>query len=375
MKNSFISFINKKDHYVVITAWVIFQLIWIAVFGFDFQGESNKYIREANLFVTNNGFTQHRYIFYSTTILLIVFSNLIKIGLHGAVFMVMFINLVCYLKFYKSLNTLFKDKLPAVLVVIFLMVFWPYQRWTVTLYSEGIFYSLVMLLCAVLISYKKLSLKYLLGLSTVLSLLILTRPMGVLFIIPVAMFIYFHLVGRQKIFFLLTLIAGGILINEVSQIVFTTTADWDMKKALQSDIIIADKDDYPVNNAIILSDSRNQLYQLIFYITHNFSHFIMLATKRLQAFFFLVRNYYSTLHNLFLLAPVACMYLLIIFYFNKIRTVLGRPLLVFMLSSIFFFALAVSLQFDDYHNRFFLLLMPILTVMALAGIFHKHLSK
>ncbi len=353
--------------------WIIFQMIWIAIFKFDFQGESDKYIREANLFITNNGFTQQRFIFYATTILIIVFSTLSKIGLYGAIAIIMVINLACYLYFFKALKTVFVKPVYAYLVILFLLTFWPYQRWSITLYSEALFYSFVMLLFSILILYRSLSAKYLLTLFTILGLLILTRPMGVLFVIPVLAFIYFHLLGKQKIYFLLSLILAAFLLNYVVQIVFTTTSDWSMTAALQSDIIVADKEDMPVNKNIILSNSSNQLYQLFYYITNNFFHFIGLAAKRLQAFFFLFRSYYSVAHNIFLIGPVILIYVLIFIRFNRISKALGKPLLFFMISSILFFAMAVALQFDDYHNRFFLVLMPIFTVMATVGLFYKNI--
>lgn len=370
-----INFINKlsdkQSYFVVIVLWIIFQAIWIMVFGIDFQGESDKYITEAELFVRNHGFTQQRYIFYSITILIIAFSNLIKLGLYGAVAIIMLINLAGYLYFCKALKTLFSSNVQVFILLLFLLFFWPYQRWSITLYTEGVFFSLVLVLFSRLILFRKLSVRFLFILIGILILLMLTRPMGILFILPVLGFIYFHLIGRQKILFLAVLIIAAVLINQVSQIVFTTTKDWSMVQALQSDIVIADKDEIPVNNNIIISKNTNQLYQLFFYITHNFSHFIILAGKRLQAFFFLVRNYYSAAHNAFLLVPVVFIYLIIFFRFNTIRRVLNKPLLMFCLLSILFFATAVAMQFDDYHNRFFLTLMPCFVVMASAGLLQK----
>ena len=362
---------NKQNYFVVIALWIIFQVVWILVFGIDFQGESDKYITEAELFIRNYGFTQQRLIFYSITILIIVFSNLIKLGLYGAVAIIMLINLAGYLYFYKALKTLFSTNIHVFGILFFLLFFWPYQRWSITLYTEGVFFSLVLVLFSRLTLFRKLSVGFVFTLMGILIVLMLTRPMGILFIFPVLGFIYFHLIGRQKIVFLAVLIIAAILINQVSQIVFTTTKDWSMVQALQSDIVIADKDEIPVNKNIIISKSPNQLYQLFFYITHNFFHFIILAGKRLQAFFFLVRNYYSVAHNAFLLVPVVFMYLIIFFRFNTIRRVLNKPLLIFILLSILFFATAVAMQFDDYHNRFFLTLMPYFVVMASAGLFQK----
>jgi hypothetical protein len=52
---------------------------------------------------------------------------------------------------------------------------------------------------------------------------------------------------------------------------------------------------------------------------------------------------------------------------KTIGKIFPLPVLVFIFSSIFFFAMAVALQCDDYHNRFFLTLMPLWAVLAIAG--------
>ena len=135
----------------------------------------------------------------------------------------------------------------------------------------------------------------------ILFLVIISRPLGVLFVFPVLIFLYFHLNSKQKRYFYAGLILAILLLCWIVQVVFTTTPDWNMQRAFLEENIICDMPVAVTNSSLEVSDHPNQLYRLFFYITHNFSHFIGLALTRLKYFFLLTRNYYSGMHNAYLL--------------------------------------------------------------------------
>jgi hypothetical protein len=116
------------------------------------------------------------------------------------------------------------------------------------------------------------------------------------------------------------------------------------------------------------SSHQNQLYRLLHYVANNFSHFSTLALVRLKYFFLNTRDYYSNLHNVYLLVNLFLFYGCIILGIKRITKTFSKSLLVFVFSTIFFFAMAVAFQCDDYHNRFFMTLMPLLAVLAIASI-------
>jgi hypothetical protein len=162
-----------------------------------------------------------------------------------------------------------------------------------------------------------------------------------------------------------------IFLNLIIQTVFTTTSDWSMRRSILDQSLICDIPDTNGNKNIVLSDNPSQLYQLFFYITHNFPIAFKLALVRLRYFFFMVRDYYSIIHNAYLLVYLISIYLLIIFRFKKIYDALSKPLGTFIISVILLFALTISLQCDDYHNRFFLTLMPIFMTLPVVALFYK----
>jgi hypothetical protein len=138
-----------------------------------------------------------------------------------------------------------------------------------------------------------------------------------------------------------------------------------MTRALTEDSIICDIPRNDATRQLDLSHSSNQLYQLFYYITHNFSHFASLAFIRLRYFFLMVRSYFSTFHNFFLLAYLIVLYGSALMGIKRIIKLLPVSLTVFLFTTIMLFAFTIALQCDDYHNRFALTLMPFYVIMAM----------
>jgi hypothetical protein len=364
MKNNRITGFRGNGYLFIILLWFLFEVIWYLCFGVHFELESEKYIYEARYILQNHGFSQFRYLFYFSTIAVIAFSYAINIGLYGALFIILLINLLSYLYFFKALQRLFTDGLSPYLIIGFLLSFWPYQSWSLYLYTECMFYSAVLLLFAHLILFRRLSFKFLVAAFFILFLLVLSRPLGILFVLPTLLFIFFKLSKRQQLFFYGAVVLFLALMNFVVQVVFTTTSDWNMVRALTEDSIICDMPRNAGNAQLDLSQNPNQLYQLVYYISHNFSHFAGLAVTRLRYFFTMVRSYYSTAHNLYLVVILVVLYGSIVGGIKRIFKSMPVSLGVFIFSSIIMFSMAIAFQCDDYHNRFFLTLVPFLVTMA-----------
>jgi hypothetical protein len=367
MKEMIKGFFLKRDYLIVVAMWVVAELFLFYKFEFYFQMEAEKYIGEANFILENHYLSQGRYLFYFSTILVIALSFLIKTGLYGAVSIILIINLLSYVYFFKALKRVFHSRLQAFLVIFFLLSFWPYQTWSLFLYTECLFYSFVMVLFSRLLLFEKVDLKFLVSTFLILVMVIISRPLGILFVFPVLFFLYFHLSKRQKLFFYTVLILAVLLLGWVVQVVFTTTPDWNMQRAFLEENIICDMPAVVTSSNLEVSNHPNQLYRLFFYITHNFSHFSGLAFTRLKYFFLNTRNYYSNIHNAYLLINLFFIYTCIVLGIKRIRKTFSTSVIVFIFFSVFFFALAIAFQCDDYHNRFFLTLMPLLTVLAVTG--------
>lgn len=362
---------QAKNYWIIVLIWLLAEAFYAWKFGFNFQLEATKYINEADFILNNHHFSQARYLFYSSTIFIIALSSLLKTGVYSALALIMIVNLFSYLYFYRALQYYFGNKNIALIVCLLLITFWPYQIWSIYLYTENIFYSSVLLLFSWLLLFKKINIRFLVITFLIFTLVIISRPLGILFVIPVLLFIFLHLNKKQKKLFYIVSIFSLIILNLIIQTVFTTTSDWSMRRSILDQSLICDIPDTNGNKNIILSDNPSQLYQLFFYITHNFSIAFKLALVRLRYFFFMVRDYYSIMHNAYLLIYIIGIYLLIIFRFKKIYAALSKPLGAFILSVTLLFALTISLQCDDYHNRFFLTLMPIFMTLSVVALLYK----
>jgi len=362
-----ISYLKQRPLWLVAALWLFFQLLWFAKFGLVFQLEAIKYLREAGYVLEHHQLSEFRYLFYLTTITIIAFSSLIGIGKYGALFIIMGINLWAYVYFFRALRRFFSSTLLAISVVFLLLSFWPFQSWSLFLFTECLFYSLVMVLLGHLLSFRSLSLRFLAICSIILFLLVISRPLGILFIPPVLLFVFFHLSKKQRLYFLAAGLGFLVLLNFVIQVVFTTTSDWNMTRALTEDSIICDIPRNDSSGSLDLSNHPNQFYQLLYYVTHNFSHFAGLALVRLKYFFGMVRDYYSFSHNALLVGYLILFYGSIIVRFRRIAGSLSRSILAFIFSSIAVFAATIALQCDDYHNRFFLTLTPMLALLTVVA--------
>jgi hypothetical protein len=187
---------------------------------------------------------------------------------------------------------------------------------------------------------------------------VISRPLGILLVFPTLLFIFMKLPKKQKIYFSIAVISSVLLFNYIVQTVFTTTSDWNLRKTIEEADIICNIPGPRSGENLNLSNHPNQLYQLLYYVTHNFSHFADLALIRLKFFYTMVRDYYSTFHNLYLILYLIMIYGSILLGIKKIIRFLPPALGLFIFSTIALFTITIALQCDDYHNRFFLTLMP-----------------
>jgi len=347
-------------------------LLHLHLYGIVANQEAYKYIGEAERLVNHQGLSALRFWLYSITIFIIAFSIKINIGLTGAMLIQSALNLLAIVFFYRALKFLFTSaSLLPLLIVCIAIAFSPYSSWNVFLFTESIFYSSILLLLATLINYtyiKKTG--NLLAIIFTLIVTILSRPLGILFIPAVLFYFYTTLSKKSKLVIVPIALIGAAILIYITNIVFTTTSDATITLSAKQGCVICGI--LPATNTKLnLIQDVSPLIQLGYYITHNFSQFILLATNRLQAFFLMTRPYFSTSHNYFLLAITIPLYGLSIVSFLLKKDKQYKPIFYFMLISIITFAIVVMLQCDDYHNRFILGLFPFFLIFAAKAFTYK----
>jgi hypothetical protein len=337
-------------------------IVYYNLFGIFTQLEAEKYIYQADYFCRYGSLSASRYWFYSATIFIIVFATKINIGLTGAFVIQAIINFFAYLLFYKALKKILATT-TAIIVIVYLLAFLPYQSWVVYLYTESIFYSTILILISVLILLKPDNSKNTFIIVLALLLTVISRPLGVLFVCSTYLYLFYAANKKWKI----VILCGGIVVLAGSYFIintiFSSIEDWTITKPFEEDNIICDLPSTIHSTSLYLNKSAGPLYQLFFYIHHNFAHFIQYAGIKLRYFFLMRRDYYSSLHNAYILLNIIPVYILAIIGLFK-EGKLSKEIKAFILSSIILYAIAIVLQCDDYHNRFILSIYPFFVILA-----------
>ncbi len=366
--NNFSSIFLKYGKLCIWILWLISTFIYLCIHGVVTDLEAAKYIDEAHLYISKGAFSAPRFYFYSATIFIIAFAIKIKIGLFGAFVIQALINLFAFLIFHKALTKIFLSSFTPILIIFYLLAFSPYQSWIVFLYTESVFFSAILILISVLILYKPHNLKNISLIITTLLFALISRPLGILLGIGVYLYFFYNADKKWKAVIasgsVILIALGYFFINTV----FSSIHDWHITQAFEEESIICDLPAAQPYQKLDITATGSPIYQLWYYTTQNFYHFLKFAGIKIQYFFLMTRNYYSNTHNYFLLLNVIPVYLLALWSFFIKRHYFSKGIIVFLVSSILIYALAIIFQCDDYHNRFILSIYPLFVLFAACSV-------
>lgn len=349
--------IAKKWQLLVGILFCIVHAGLLLNFGIYTQEEAVKYSYEADYFAEHGWFSQPKYIFYSGYIFLRIICNAIGAGDVGMYIVQIIVNALAVICFYKLVLKLSDKYQAAVFGTLLLILCIPYQKWTAYLFTESIFFSLVIIYSYVLFTKPILA-------TVLLLLLVISRPTGMLVIPATLAFISYKLfVNRKKLWaFAIWLpgIAGLLLLVDAAM---KGKGEFDFIKPFVEEHIVCG---VPERVATAVAGNGDSLRVLLVYISQHFFDFIQLAFQRLVSFFGLYRSYYSPMHNLLLIAGFYPIYILSTFSIRYLYRS-ARAFFIFSVVLVATFAFSVMLTCDDWHNRFIMPVMPIIFIYAAIG--------
>ncbi len=363
--NSIKKFILKHDRILLLFCWIFSAAFYLNGFGIVAIQESEKYIGQANHFIAVGNFSQTRYWFYCTTIFIIVLAFKFKMGIIGAFLLQSILNIFAFSFFYSELKKLLQFPLIAFFAIVYLLIFWPYQSWVVFLFTESAFFSAILILLAAMMRYKPDSLKNISIICLSLLFVIISRPLGILFIPAVYLYFFQSVNKKGKILLggisLIIFIAAFYIVNTI----FSTITDWHITKPFEQESIICNLPATTQSQGeILLLTNATPVYQLLYYVTHNFTHFLHFTTVKLQYFFLMTRPYFSKVHNYFVLLNALPIYLLALVSFFIKQVKFKKAFSIFLATIIAVYTIAIIFQCDDYHNRFILSIFPCFVILA-----------
>lgn len=362
--DSFLSIFSKYGKLVTSILWLASTLIYLKLHGVVTVLEAAKYIAEAHQYISTGSFSAPRFFFYSATIFIMVFAIKINIGMFGAFIIQALFNLFAFILFHKALSKIFQHPVTPLLIIFYLLAFSPYQSWVVFLYTESVFFSAILILISVLIIYKPESLKNIFFIVWAMFFTLISRPLGILFGVGVYLYFLYNANKKWKIIIacssVIMIALGYFFVNTV----FSSIHDWHITQAFEEESIICDLPASPPYQKLNLTKTGSPVYQLWYYLSHNFLHFLRLAAIKMQYFFLMTRNYYSNTHNFFLLLNAIPVYVLALCGIFIRGGYFSRGIMAFLVSTILIYAVTIVFQCDDYHNRFILSIYPIFVLLA-----------
>ena len=358
-------FDTKWQQAILLLLWLLVNAFILIHRGIFLEGESAKYIGEADLFVRTGRMESANYWLYFFQIVLIAGCIKGHLSFAWIVFLQLLSNLAATGFFYRTIGYLFRNGQLAFIGTCLLLLNYFYQEFNSFLYTESFFYSFTLILSCYLIRIDSLTIRRSLTVIFLLTLICITRPTGLLFIPPAFLYlflVFFRKMSALKKTALLMVIGLGFIF--LLDMALGSGGELDFMLPFRDERIICGVPTLPGFVPIQTAGNGNSLFGLVYYILHNPAQFFRMAGLRSLAFFGLYRKYYSTGHNLYLIIyffSVYAMTLAAVGYWLKHHL----EVFCYFLSAITLTWLTVILTCDDWHNRFFLTISPFLIILSM----------
>ena len=287
--------LEKNYFLILLLVWAIVQAFLLYRYGIVTNNEAVKYIREANNFSTGKSFSENKYIFYSVYIFIHVFFKWIGFEVKGVYLFQLLLNLISLICFYKTLSFISKKNVIAFIGSFLLIICFPWQYWTVCLYTESFFCSGIIILIYCLFGNNRLIFKYILS-SLLLVVLIFSRPTGILLVPAFMFYIFCKLINRKKkpLAFLL---ATGMIVVFICLLYYemNSAASYNFIKPFVQHNIICDVPDSTFGS--LNENYSGNINSVISFVKENPFEFCRLCFKRFISFWSLTRSFYTSIHN------------------------------------------------------------------------------
>jgi len=363
-------FAEKKirNEFIILLVWIIVQAVLIWKNGIVADGESEKYLSQARLLITEGHLSNRSYMMYLTQILLIAAAIKTGLGFLAVVFVQLLLSLVATITYLRFTKQLLSSETLAIIGTLMLLLNIPLQEFNSFLQTESVFYSLGIITTCFVLKQASFNLKKLAVVILCLLLLSITRPTGILFMPPVLLYIFFRFLSAISFTRKLIIVGvGATIFVFVLNSALGSGGGLDFMLPYRDERIICGVPTLPGFIKINETSNGNSVFGLVYYVFHNFGQFSRLAWLRSLAFFGLTRTYYSSFHNAYLVVYFYLIYFLLIMSLRFWMKTSPYILFYFLLLTLMSWG-AVILSCDDWHNRFFLTLSPYFILLGLAPI-------
>ena len=380
MKNKAINklseIISLKDMglWIVVASWCTINTGLYLRYGIQTGLESEKYINQATQLYETGGLSEFRYHFYFGIIGLLYFVKLLGLDIYSAIYIQLVFSLAAHVYLYNSLKLNPAISISSRIGALLLIIIAPsFEYWNWTLYSESIFFSAILFFVATCIKNKPTEKRFIAIQVLLLTFCILSRPSGVLLIIPWILYVLqTNFKHRSWKMISACLLAGGVALIAISNIILGTIGGWHVMDPFTNGYVICNISEYSQAHQFSLT-ANSPIGQLIEFTVKYPAEFLSLTFKKMVAFFTQYRDYYSPLHNAFVI--IYSLVTLGLFLKGLIFEKTKDPLSLMFRSTIALWTISIIFQCDDYHSRFYNAILPLVILIGINPAAHSFKKK
>jgi len=291
---------------------------------------------------------------------LIAFFMKLHWGYAGVIVIHLIVNALATCLFYRFIKDL-SGSGAGFITTVLLICCVPFQQYNVSLQTESLFHSFLILYMIVLFRIKLVTSGNFFLLIGLLTILCATRPTGLLIVPPTFLYLSATRWKQRAVIKAIVLSAGGLMSIWVLNRALASGGEFNFMLPFETNMIICGVPNQ--STAINTGLNPNSLQGLFYYILNNPAQFLQLAFKKSIAFFGVYRSYFSGLHNILLTGFFSLLYFLSFTGIRKWSRGTYR-LPIFCFSAILTVWISVILTCDDWHNRFILILLPCFLILS-----------
>lgn len=359
----------SKKHFlfILLLAWLIIQSLFLKIFGIVTTLEATKYIEECQNLLKHGTFSDNKYLFYSVYVFIHIIFYKMGVEVVGVYIFQLSLNLIATYSFYQFNYKITGKDSVAFIAVLLLLLTQTFQMWTVYLYTESVYSSLIILFayCLFVLNQEKIKNQSLA--AFIFILIIFSRPTGLLLIPVLGLYSFFLLIQKRKYlkaFLLASSVSIGFFLLLNYAMHSSPSFDF-MKPFFENEVLCY----IPTENTLPLTThtNSNSLLNILEYILHNKRQFIHLSYEKFISFWGMQRYYDSTSHNLyfvFFFYPIYFFTLIGLFRLYKQQ----KQIFLFIVTLFLIFTLGVILSCDDWNNRFNIPIIPFIMISGAIGI-------
>jgi hypothetical protein len=358
---------EKTQLLILILLWAISQTI--AYFHFDMRMsvDSDRYINNA-INITQGIFPEGPEIFYYSYSLIIALLHLLGVKPENVIyvhFVTAILSIICIYKLTKKING---NNIVAFIATALYIGWFKFQQWNLIVYTDAMFCHLVIVSVYVLVVAKKPS-EWLSAFFLVVFTSLL-RPTGVGFLFAVVAYVTYSFSSRlnfhrhAKALACTALTVGSVIFLNVvlGEFIDSFIASYSASEIIYPKItLLVEKP----NSLIIPAREHQPIIRLFLFAFGNPIYFAKLSIIKGLLFLGHVKPYYSTAHNIFIVAFLYPMYFLAI---KGFRLMNNHELKIFIGTFLGLQILMVSLTSENWDGRFLLPVLPVVFILSSFGI-------